>query len=114
MARTPEEVFDHHIHALVARDIDELVSDYADDSVLITPDGATRGKDGIRAAFTKLADGLSDAAFDVKTRTFDGDVLLLEWVLDSPAARVDGVDTFVFGDGMIRVQTVSQLAHPKA
>jgi ketosteroid isomerase-like protein len=113
MARTPQEVFDHHIHALVARDIDELVTDYADDSVLITPEAVGRGKDGVRAAFEKLSDSLAGGVFDVKTRTFDGDVLLLEWVFDSPAARVDGADTFVFGDGLIRVQTVSRVVHPK-
>lgn len=113
MARTPQEIFDHHIHALVARDIDELVADYADDSVLITPGGVARGREGVRAAFDKLSDALTDAVFDVKTQTFDGDVLLLEWVLDSPAAHVDGADTFVFGDDGIHVQTISQVMHPK-
>lgn len=113
MPQTPEEVFDHHIKALVARDLDELVADYADDAVLITAAGVARGKDGIRAAFAKLSDALSDAVFDVKTRIFDGDVLLLEWVLDSPGAHVDGCDTFLFGDGKIRAQTVSQVYQPK-
>jgi ketosteroid isomerase-like protein len=113
MARTPQEILAHHTHALVTGDIDGLVADYADDSVVITPDGVARGKDGVRAAFTKLLGQLSDAVFDVKTQTFEGDMLLLEWVLDSPAARTDGVDTFVFGDGMIRAQTISHTAHPK-
>jgi hypothetical protein len=112
MTRTPQEIFDHHAYALVAGDIDELVADYAEDSVVITPAGVTRGKDGVRAAFAELLP--ADAVFDVQSKTFDGDVLLLEWMLDSPAARTEGVDTFVFGDGMIRVQTVSHTVHPKS
>ncbi|MGH3562442.1 MAG: nuclear transport factor 2 family protein [Mycobacterium sp.] len=113
MARTPQEIFAHHAHALAARDVDELVADYTDDSVLITSSGVVRGKDGVRAAFTKLVDETPDAVFDVQTQIFEGDVLLLEWVLDSPAARTTGVDTFVFGDGMIRAQTISHSVHEK-
>ena len=30
MARTPQEIFQHHGAALVAGDIDEIVADYAD------------------------------------------------------------------------------------
>ena len=107
MARTPQEVFAHHAQALGAGDLDEIVADYADDSILITPGGATRGKDGVRAAFAELLADLPNAAWDLKTQVYEGDVLLLEWTADLPAGQVDdGVDTFVFRDGMIRVQTV--------
>lgn len=113
MARTPQHIFEHHLHALIARDVDGLLADYDDDSVLITAAGVVRGTAGIRAAFGQLSDALADAAFDIKSRTFDDNVLLLEWVLDSPAARTEGVDTFVFGDDTIRVQTISQVRLPK-
>jgi ketosteroid isomerase-like protein len=114
MARTPREVFAHHAKALGAGDLDEIVADYADDSVLITPAGVSRGKDGIRQAFAKLLDDLPNAAWDLKTQIFEGDVLLLEWAADSVANRVDdGVDTFVFRDGMIWAQTFRYTPHPK-
>jgi ketosteroid isomerase-like protein len=113
MARTPQEIFAHHLQALVAGDIDGLLADYADDSVLITPAGVARGRDGIRVAFHQLSGALANAVFDVKSQTYDGDVLLLEWVLDSPAARVDGIDTFVFGGDVIRVQTIAQVVQPR-
>ena len=113
MARTPEEIFKHHIQALVGRDMDALIADYADDSVFITGQGVARGKAGIRAGFEKLfGDMAGDAAFDTKTQIFEGDVLFLEWVLESPAARTEGADTFVFGDDVIRVQTVTHSVHP--
>jgi hypothetical protein len=66
-----------------------------------------RGKDGVRAALAKLLDDLPNAAWDLKTQIYEGEVLFLEWAADSAAGRVDdGVDTFVFRDGMIWIQTV--------
>jgi hypothetical protein len=114
MTRTPEEVFAHHGQALGAGDLDEIVADYADDSVLISPSGVARGKDDIRDVFATLLADLPDAAWDLKTQLFDGDVLFLEWTADSAINRVDdGVDTFVFRDGMIRAQTVRYTPKPK-
>ncbi|WAC91811.1 nuclear transport factor 2 family protein [Mycobacterium sp. Aquia_213] len=114
MTRTPEEVFAHHGQALGAGDLDAIVADYAEDSVLISPSGVARGKDGIRKVFTTLLADLPDAAWDLKTQFFDGDVLFLEWAADSAINRVDdGVDTFVFRDGVIRAQTVRYTPKPK-
>lgn len=114
MTRTPQEVFAHHGKALAAGDLDEIVADYADDAVVITSAGVARGKQGVREAFAKLLDELPDAAWDLKTQIFDGDVLFLEWAADSAANRVeDGVDTFVFRDGMIRAQTLHHTPQPK-
>jgi ketosteroid isomerase-like protein len=115
MTRTPQEVFAHHARALGAGNLDEIVADYADDSVVITPGGVMRGKDGVRAAFVKLLDDLPNAAWDLKTQILEGDVLFLEWVADSAVSRADdGVDTFLFRDGMIAVQTIRYSLHAKS
>ncbi len=107
MARTPEEVFAHHAQALGAGDLDEIVADYADDAVFITPAGVQRGKDGIRSAFTQLLADVPDAAWSLKTQIYEGDVLFLEWAADAGSTLVeDGIDTFIFRDGLIRLQTV--------
>ena len=107
MTRTPEEVFQHHAEALVAGDRDGIVEDYADDAAFITPGGVKLGKDGVREGFTQLLTDLPNAAWDIKTAIFEGDVLFLEWAAVSSATKVeDGIDTFVFRDGLIQVQTV--------
>ena len=107
MARTPQEIFEHHAGALIAGDIDEIVADYADDAVFITPRGARYGKDGVRAGFTELLSDLPDAKWDVPTQVFEGDILFIEWNAVSAATRaMDGIDTFVFAGDSIRVQTV--------
>ncbi len=107
MARTPQEIFQHHAEVLIAGDIDGIVSDYADDAVFITPGGVERGKDGVRAAFTKLLEDLPSADWDVPTQIFEGDVLFIEWkAVAANSKATDGIDTFVFRDGEIAVQTV--------
>jgi ketosteroid isomerase-like protein len=107
MARTPQEVFSHHAQALGAGDLDEIVADYTDDAVFITPAGIKRGKDGVRAGFTELLGDVPNAKWGLPTQIYEGDILFLEWTADSSSTRVeDGIDTFVFRDGLIRVQTV--------
>jgi ketosteroid isomerase-like protein len=107
MTRTPQEIFQHHAGALGAGDIDEIVADFTDDAVFITPAGVLRGKAGVREGFTTLLNDLPNAEWDVPTQIFEGDVLFIEWSAVSKATWAkDGVDTFVFSDDGIRVQTV--------
>jgi hypothetical protein len=107
MARTPQEVFEHHGEALIAGDLDGIVSDYAEDAVFITPQGVLRGKDGVRQGFVNLLDDLPSAEWELPTMLFEEDVLLLEWKAESAKTKADdGIDTFVFRDGLIQVQTV--------
>ena len=113
MARTPEEVFSHHAQALGKGDLDEIVADYAEDAVFIAPAGVMRGKDGVREAFTRLLADVPNASWDLKTLIYADDVLFLEWAADAARTRIeDGIDTFVFRDGLIRVQTLFHTLEP--
>jgi hypothetical protein len=113
MTRSPQEVFDHHAQALGAEDLEEIVADYSDDAIFITPAGVQRGKDGIRQAFTKLLGEVPQATWDLKTTIYEDDILFLEWGAQGGGNRIeDGVDTFVFRDGLIRVQTVRYTLQP--
>lgn len=115
MTRTPQEVFQHHAESLGAGDLDGIVSDYSDDAIFITPDGTLRGKDGIREAFTKLLSDLPNANWELPTQIYEDDILLLEWKAESANTKADdGIDTFVFKDGLIRVQTVRYTLETKA
>jgi hypothetical protein len=107
MTRTPQEVFAHHGRAFGAGDLDEIVADFADDAVVITPAGVKRGKDGAREAFTQLFADLPDAAWDLRRQIYADDVLMLEWAADAAeSGSGNGVDTFVFRDGLIHAQTL--------
>ncbi|MGH3779655.1 MAG: nuclear transport factor 2 family protein [Pseudonocardiaceae bacterium] len=107
MTRTPQEIFQHHGGALIAGDIDEIVADYTDDAVFITPRGVLRGKEGVRKGFTRLLTDLPNAKWEIPTQIFERDVLFIEWNAVSEATRaMDGIDTFVFGEDGIQIQTV--------
>ena len=109
--RTAEEVFAHHGQALGAEDLDDIVADYADDAVLVVQKKAYRGKDGARQVFTQLLADVPQAHWELET-VFVDDVLYLEWKATGGGRRVDdGIDTFIFRDGMIAVQTVVYTVH---
>ena len=111
--RTPQEVFQHHGEALQAGNLDEIVADYSDDAVVISPGGVLRGKDGVRQAFEQLLGDLPDAKWELPTMIFEGDILFLEWKATAEKVKAeDGIDTFVFRDGMIRVQTLRYTLTP--
>ncbi len=110
--RTPEEVFAHHGQSLGAEDLEEILADYTDDAVLIVQKQVYRGKDGARQVFTQLLADVPQAEWALDT-TFADDVLYLEWKATGGGRKVeDGVDTFIFSDGMIRVQTVVYTVQP--
>ena len=61
----------------------------------------------MRGAFQKLLADLPGASWDLPTEIYEDDIMLLEWKAESESTHVeDGIDTFVFRDGLIRVQTV--------
>jgi hypothetical protein len=105
--RSPQEIFAHHADVLIKGDIDGIVSDYADDAVFITPAGIRQGKDGVREGFEELLAAVPNADWDVPVTLYVNDLLFIEWSARSAGSSVsDGVDTFVFRDGLIRAQTV--------
>ena len=107
MARTPQEIFEHHTQTIGAGDLDGLLADYAEDALVVTPQGAVRGKPAIREAFIGMVGQLPDATFDMYNQVYADDVLLLEWSASGPTGRItDGIDTFVFRGDEIRVHTL--------
>ena len=106
-SRTAQDVFKHHAQAMVAGDLNDIVSDYADDALFITNAGVLHGRSGVREGFTKIFADLPNARFDVRPRILEGDVMFLEWAATGTASRADdGVETFLVRDGEIVLQTV--------
>lgn len=46
-----EQVLAHHLQALAGGDLDGVLSDYTEDSILFSPQGLIRGLAGIRSFF---------------------------------------------------------------
>jgi hypothetical protein len=67
-------------------EVRNIVTDYADDAVFITPRGVRYGKDGVRAGFAELMADLPGAKWDVPTQIFEGDVLSIPQPSPVPSA----------------------------
>jgi ketosteroid isomerase-like protein len=102
MTRPAEEVFADHLAALAKRDVAVILKDFADDAILISPQGALEGLAGVKAFYTQALGGMPDMEITITSSVFGGDALLARWTATASAGAVDdGVDTFVFADGKI-------------
>jgi ketosteroid isomerase-like protein len=110
-----ETVITHHLAAAERGDVDSMMTDYAADAVLITPDTAITGKRAIRAVFQRLvggnsAPGGSAGALQVQKQVFKRNVGYLLWVQHAGTPdEVHGSDTFFIRDGKIVAQTVAMI-----
>ncbi|WP_109478694.1 nuclear transport factor 2 family protein [Paraburkholderia sp. C35] len=99
------EVFDHHLSAF-AKGIDELMKDYDDGSVIVTPEKSHRGVAEIRAFFQAFLDGAEPAfweAFKVTSKSTEGEIAYLAWEA-KPFVPL-ATDTLFVKNGKIAVQT---------
>jgi hypothetical protein len=107
MARTPQEVFAAHSAALASGDISRILEDYHDDAVVMTLDGAVEGRAAIQGFLAAALGALPHAEFTFESTVYWRDALLVTWHATSPKGRItDAVDTFVFSEGKIRLQTI--------
>ncbi len=110
MARTPQEAFETNLAALGGGDLDTIAADYSDDCSQISNSQTRRGKSGVKEGFAQLFSDLTAAGeikgLEVPVRIYEDNVLYIEWWADMGDMRCDGVDTLIFEDGLITVQTV--------
>ncbi len=114
--QTTQQLFDHHLEVFAAGDIDGIVSDYSEHSVMVYGDKVWRGLDGARAFFHMWLDDLLPAGcrFDVIDRRVVDDMIYLTWNAESDAYVFDfGTDTFIVRDGKVLRQTVASLHRRK-
>ena len=106
MSMTPREVFDHHSIAFGAGDIDEIVADYTEKSIVVRPGKVARGLAEIRAGFEEICANFEGMEGKAESVTVEGPVVLLEWTARSSSGRVaHGNDSFIIEDGKILYQS---------
>ena len=99
-----ESVVAHHMEALLAGDVDEVMKDYADDAVMITAGmGVAEGTEALRTAFSMIPMEMF-ADFELVENTTSGETAMVTW---KTAALSFGTDTFVVRDDKIVAQTVA-------
>jgi ketosteroid isomerase-like protein len=99
-------VLDNHLATALRGDLEGVLSDFSEDSVLFLPQGPIRGMAELRefykALLTKPPLGFP-RAFELLRRDVDGEVAYIVWKAE-PGVRL-ATDTFFVRGRKIRVQT---------
>src|SRR5262247_2480564 len=114
MAST-KEVLDHHLRCFGESDLTGILSDYAADSVMLTPQGPIRGA-GLQTFFQAIFAEFAKpgATFAMKQQYIDGDYAYLLWTAETADNVYESVmDTFVIRDGKIAAHSIGGKITPK-
>jgi hypothetical protein len=106
--RSAAAVLDDHVQAFAAGDVDAMLADYAEDSVLITSQGVLRGPAKIRPLFETMIEEFSspDASSTIHERHASGPVAYMVWSAETPQNSYRfATDTIYVVDGRILYQT---------
>jgi ketosteroid isomerase-like protein len=105
-ADTTGTVVSRHLGAIAARDLDQLIADYTEASVLITPDATFQGLEGLRGFFAAALNLFTPevmADFMISKQEVAGEIAYLFW---SAGPKIPfATDSFLIRDGKIMVQT---------
>ena len=113
---TTTEVVQHHLQSFGARDLDGILSDYAPDALLFTPDGTLRGHAAIRALFLAMLGEFSKPGsdFSLHQQQVEGDHAYIVWSAQTADNVYElGTDTFYVRDGKIVVQSFAGKITPR-
>jgi ketosteroid isomerase-like protein len=111
-----QATLDHHLQCFGTCNLEGILEDYTDDSVILTADGAMRGRDAIRTFFTAAFAEFSQpgTTFAMKAAHVHGDCAFVVWDAETINNRFeDASDTLVVRDGVIVVQTYAGKVTPK-
>ena len=114
---TPKEVFDHHGAAIGTGNVDEILKDYTEQSIIFTQEGTLKGLKAIRPLFQRLVTEImppGGTEFEMKQMTIEGDIIYIAWRSSSKFVDIPlGTDTFIVRDGKIAAQTFTAQINPK-
>jgi len=109
-------IVEHHLAAFGAADMNEVMADYTEASVIVTQNGELRGKAAIEGFFGALFAEFAKpgASFDLKLLATADNVGYIVWSAETADNVYElGTDTYVIEDGKIAVQTLAIKAIPK-
>lgn len=116
--QTPETttILNHHLSSFASGDIDEIMKDYSEQSILFTPDGMFEGIESIKNLFTGFIPNYLPPGSDFKMIRQDvkGQTAYIVWSAKSKNYLFPiGTDTFFVKDGKIFAQTFAGKIEPK-
>lgn len=114
---TQETVLDNHLEAFANQELEEIMTDYDDDSTIVTNMGVFSGLDEIKGLFADLFDEFSheETTLEVTDTIVEGDFAYILWHAETPDNVYDFcTDTFYIPAETIDFQTFAGNVEPKA
>lgn len=112
-----EITLDHHLYSFGEGDVEGLLEDYTEESIIIIPNAIIRGLDEIKDFFINLTTEVLPPGcdFHLHGKVVEENIGYLVWHAESDGYKVPfASDTFVFDDdGKIEVQTIAFVLHEK-
>ena len=112
-----EAVLNHHLAGFSSGDVDIVMEDYTDDSIVILPETTLTDLASIRAFFAELFSGLFKLGtyeFTMDRMEISGNIAYIIWHSANEGVDVKlGTDTFLIQDGKIAVQTFAAFMQEK-
>jgi len=105
----PEATLNHHLEAFLSGDVDDILSDYTEESTVIVPDAVIKGLDNIRTLFEQLVDLIPPGSeLELVQKFIDENICYIIWTATSEKVKIPfASDTFIIENGKIKTQTVA-------
>lgn len=109
------EVLEHHWEAFKGNDLEAVMADYTEESVLITPDTTYRGLIEIRENFMLAFEAFpkNQSTLKLNKTVVEKDLAYILWEAKTPIFELTlGSDTFIIKNGKIVFQTYAGVRNP--
>ena len=117
MAMTTQKTLNHHLQSFGAGDLTGILSDYTDESVIMTSDGVLRGIKEIRPFFEAMFAEFAKpgASFSMGRTVIEAETAFIVWSAETADNVYElGTDTFWIRDGKIMIQTFAAKTSAKS
>jgi len=116
MAST-EDVLNHHLDCFGSGDLEGILEDYTEESVLETPTGQVTGLETLRKVYTRLLEefGKGEPTFEMVRSSVSGNHAFVFWKAQTEDNDYHvGTDTFYVVDGKIAYQSFAGHITPRS
>lgn len=111
-----KRVWQEHIQAWDASDLDAIMEHYTEESVMILNNSMLQGTKAIRNVFANLFKLFNDGENKIDPAVIEGEVVYIIWNFKPGAENGKsyfGSDTFVVQNGLITYQTIASQLYEK-
>lgn len=116
MDSTTKEIIEHHFSSFLENDLKEILSDYAEESIIYTPNKEYQGLNEIESLFRSafIAYPKDKTSITIDKSIFNGNMAYVVWHGETPEFSVSfSTATYIIDNGKIFRHTIGRVTIPK-